>query len=153
MLKFFEDECSSADKQEELYEFAHALLYGIALTCGPTLNESISKGRAELNAASAQTCVDGYDQLITQAGAPTSLPVPDLSLIAACNDAVVGKQAAGAPCAQAYECVSGLSCVGFSAKGDGVCSSPAVGQPCGAGDLDGIVGFSFGNHPECAGEA
>lgn len=157
VVRFFEQRCSAADKQQDIYMFLYGFLQGAALECVPTLQASIDKGRASIDAAAATACVNGYKQLLAGAqGGLNDFPDPDPSLIVACEGAIVGKQPGGAPCAQPFECLQGLTCVGHTPTADGVCGSPEIGQACGEGESEGNEGsisFNFGDHPECAGEA
>ena len=72
----------------------------------------------------------------------------------ACTGVVTGLQAAGKPCAIDLECVSGLTCVGWTGSTDGTCAMPgAAGQPCEqAADAGSAlyIDYGFGSHPSCA---
>jgi hypothetical protein len=155
LLRFLDRTCSAADKQTDAYQFLYAFSQAIALSCPGVLGKSIDQGRAALSPQAAQKCVDGYELLFAGAGLE-NLNEPDPAIVAACDGALIGKQAPGAPCAQPYECQTGYTCVGFTPEADGTCQAPELGQACGAGESQSgelTVTFDFGNHPDCAGEA
>jgi hypothetical protein len=155
LIRYLDQSCSAADKQTDSYQFIYAFTQAAALSCPGILQKSFDQGRASLNADAAGDCADGYEALFASGGYQ-ALESPDPALLAACNGAVTGKQPLGAPCAQPYECQNGATCVGFTSSADGVCAQPAIGEACGAGEsTSGEISltFSFGDHPDCAGEA
>lgn len=154
----FEACCTAQDQTTFQFKFADGLLHVIVALCESELPASLSQGRIQYNAADGQACVAAEQQALagyTCGGTISGSP----AAASECQAAIVGLQAAGAPCGDDYECQDGLTCIGYvHQKGgttDGVCSQPpAAGQACGPGKTDGggttVVHWNFGNHAQCA---
>jgi hypothetical protein len=153
--------CTAADRATAEYAFLDGILRYIKGLCETNLAGSLADGRIQYDGAEGQTCIGAIQSLLAGYTCNGSFPSGGGSpgAAAACKGAIVGQQPAGAPCQNDYECLDGLTCIGFipqrgGTTTDGVCSQPpGTGQACGAGQADGgggvTVHWSFGNHPDC----
>ena len=140
-------------------------------TCEEDLALSEATKRVRIDAAKVAECAS--DVAATLASAPQCWRIhnrPEQGILtvlatASCDAAVVGLQAEAKPCRRDYECLGGLTCVGWSIDADGACHGPpAIGYACGAASVDaGTRGpsdaaappsftndYAFGDHPACA---
>ncbi len=157
------ESCCSRDAAPSQYDFDDLLLRAVLTACSTNLGKSVASGRASLDSASASSCAANMQALLASEVCPdtarSASNQPTTSLFhdaGGCATAIVGHQAAGAPCADDYECQDGLTCVGWTSKSDGTCMAPpAVGKPCGNDVPDGsafvdLLLWGFGTHPRCA---
>ena len=139
------------------------MLKAVVLSCTTTLGKSIASGRAAFVAAEAATCQASVSASVQARTCPevhrtpSNQPVKSLFHEAAgCSGALVGRQGVDAPCASDYECLDGLTCIGWTLQSDGVCRTPpAEAAPCGYAIPDGggvidLMRWGFGVHPRCA---
>jgi hypothetical protein len=158
VTRTFEGCCNAQDQTTFQFKLADALLKVLLGLCETELPTSLSQGRIQYDVGNGSACVAAVQQAYAGYTCNGSFPSSTVSTTA-CGAAIVGLQAAGAPCADDYECQDGLTCVGYvhqkAGSVDGVCSQPpASGQTCGPGKADGggttIVHWNFGAHPQCA---
>ena len=154
----FEGCCTSGDTTTNQYKFIDAIYVALTQDCEARLSSAIAKGRVTFDPTAAKTCVASFQQIIAAGvcwgNIETNQPGPAEYGSSACTGVVTGLQAAAKPCAIDLECVSGLTCVGWTGSTDGTCMIPgAAGKPCeqapdagSALDLD----YGFGSHPSCA---
>lgn len=154
----FEGCCTSGDTTTDQYKFIDAIYVALTGDCEARLSSAIAKGRVTFDPTAAAACVTSFQQTIAGGvcwgNIDTNQPGAAEYGSSACTGVVTGLQAAGKPCAIDLECVSGLTCVGWTGSTDGTCAMPgAAGQPCeqapdagSALDLD----YGFGSHPPCA---
>lgn len=146
MVGYFDQKCTAADKQSPDFAFIGAFLPLLTASCTSTLDKSVSSGRASIDYQKASECSSAMQQAM-QSGFKAGAGLPGA---AACDAFVVGKQAAGAPCAQPYECAGEATCVGFTDQQLGTCKVPAVGEDCGQGQGSAST-LDFGaDKAECA---
>ncbi len=151
--ELFDTACSPADKQTGTYQFVGLLFQAAAYECPGALKTSIDAGRATIDRDAAAECAAAFAEITASFQSVESL---DPALVIECENAIVGQQPTGAPCAQPYECAAGATCVGYTSTSEGTCQAPALGETCGLGDTPSgeiTITFAFGNHPDCAGEA
>lgn len=154
--------CSEADAPQR-YRFDHGLLSGLGLECTESLGKSLAANRVTFVASAAQTCATNVSTELAARSCPEVVRAPTneqpktlFNEAEGCADVIVGRQSEGAPCARDYECQDGLTCVGWTPDGDGVCKTPpGDGELCGNGIPDGsgffdILTWGFGSHPRCA---
>jgi hypothetical protein len=149
--------CNATDKA--LPQGANLASRAAVLTasCNDALTNALLGGRVRVSAADSQACAMAYAGAyssmarcaILQQIDPTVEPVPQ------CAVAIVGLGGANGACAGDYECVNGLTCVGYSGgTASGKCRSPAAaGGACGSQRADGSLGalaIPMGSHPACA---
>ncbi|HEY5241141.1 MAG TPA: hypothetical protein VIJ22_06745, partial [Polyangiaceae bacterium] len=151
----FEGCCTSGDTTTDQYKFIDAIYVALTGDCEARLSSAIAKGRVTFDPTAAAACVTSFQQTIAGGvcwgNIDTNQPGAAEYGSSACTGVVTGLQAAGKPCAIDLECVSGLTCVGWTGSTDGTCAMPgAAGQPCeqapdagSALDLD----YGFGSHP------
>lgn len=155
--------CCDPTAAPKLYSFDDTLLKGLLLACTTSLGKSVASGRATFVPAAAATCQANVSAAIQGRACPDVLRAPSnqpsasiFNEAAGCQDAVVGRQGADAPCSNDYECVDGLTCIGWTAQSDGTCKTPpAEAALCGYAIPDGggfieLVRWGFGTHPRCA---
>jgi len=154
----FEGCCPSGDTTTNDYIFVDAVLGIILQACESYLSNAIEHGRVRFDANAAQACEASFRQTISQGVCwpqiDTNQPGGPTFGASACTGVVTGLQGAGAPCAVDFECVDGLTCVGWAQGADGTCTMPGgPGAACeraadaGAGLY---VDWGFGMHPSCA---
>lgn len=157
------EECCDPSAAPKQYSFDDTLLKGALLACTTSLGKSVQTGRASFVPAAAATCETNVRGEIEARTCPDVLRTPSnqpsksiFKETAGCSDVLVGKQGADAPCANDYECLDGLTCVGWTPQNDGTCKAPpAEGALCGYAIPDGggfidLVRWGFGTHPRCA---
>ncbi|HEY3820718.1 MAG TPA: Dickkopf N-terminal cysteine-rich domain-containing protein [Polyangiaceae bacterium] len=154
----FEGCCTSGDTTTDQYKFIDAIYAALTSDCEARLSSAIAKGRVTFDPVAAQACVASFQQTIAAGvcwgNIDTNQSGPAEYGSSACSDVVTGLQAAGKPCAIDLECVSGLTCVGWTGSTDGTCTTPgAAGKPCEqAADAGSAlyIDYGFGSHPSCA---
>jgi hypothetical protein len=150
--------CNAQDKTRPEYAFLQ-LVNVIGQACEQDFEASIAKGRLSIDPTLAAECEGVFQSLV--AGGLCGKTSEQLSSqinatqAASCKPAIVGRQAVEQPCAGDYDCAPGLTCVGWTSKGDGLCKDhPAIGAACGKGTEEGgggvTVTLNFGDHPGCA---
>ncbi len=157
------EECCDPSVAPKQYHFDDTILKGALLACTMSLGKSVEDGRATFVPAAAATCEANVSGAIEARAcsdvrrAPSNQPPKSIFKDATgCSEVLLGHQAVDAPCANDYECLDGLTCVGWSPKADGTCKAPpGEGAPCGHGVPDGgafleLVRWGFGTHPRCA---
>jgi hypothetical protein len=156
-------ECCDPAAAPKRYAFDESLLKGVHLACTMSLGKSIDGGRATFASAPAGTCATNVSSAIEARTCPEVLRTPSNQPSASifneatgCAEVLVGRQAADAPCANDYECIDGLTCIGWTTTSDGACKPPpgegalcAYAIPDGGGFLE-LVRWGFGDHPRCA---
>lgn len=176
VLRSFESCCSVADRKTPLYraETTGAPRVRALGTCEEDLAISDATQRVRFDAAKLAECARDVDASLASApqcwrihNRPPRGPLAVLAT-ASCAAAVVGLQEEGKPCRRDYECIGGLTCVGWSIDTDGACHRPpAIDDACGRASVDagtGTVGdagapapitndYAFGDHPACAANA
>lgn len=157
------ESCCDANVAPKTFAFDHTLLRGVHSACKSSLGKSVQSGRAAFGATAATSCATNVSAAIEARTCPDALRTPSnqpsrsiFGEAAGCSEALVGRQAVDAPCANDYECLDGLTCVGWTAESDGVCKAPpGEGASCGYAIPDGggfieLVRWGFGDHPRCA---
>ncbi len=156
-------QCCDPGVAPKQYAFNDTLLKSLPQACTGSLGKSIQNGRATLVPAAAATCQTNTVAAIQARTCPDVLRTPSnqptksiFGEAAGCPEMLVGQQAAEAPCASDYECLDGLTCVGWTSTSDGTCKTPpGDGAVCGYAIPDGggfieLVRWGFGTHPRCA---
>ena len=149
--------CTADDRTSNRYKLVFGQLGVFKEACAPQLEASAAAGRVVLDEAAYASCTGAFATFFTGGACGKDLtPVLDIDTVVGCDAVVRGKQGADMPCLRDYECLTGLTCVGYSGQSDGTCRpGPPVGAACGAGEADGaaggdaVVAFSFGDHPRC----
>jgi hypothetical protein len=145
--------CTAGDKLTPLYKAAYGTWAAVAWECGDKLARSVAQGRATLVEEAASSCVQQVGALHDQAGCAVLHAGIDWEATS-CRGAVLGLQAEGQPCRYRYECMGGLTCVGYSDGLDGACQGVSPGGACRmeevSGAADDIFDALFGQHPVCA---
>jgi hypothetical protein len=158
----FEECCDPADAPK-LYSFDHALLKSLLDACTTSLGKSVESKRVTFVPAAAAICQANSSAAIEGRTCPDVLRKPSnqpsqsiFNDAAGCSEVIVGQQGAEAPCSNDYECLDGLTCVGWTTQSDGVCKTPpGEAALCGyaipdAGGFIELVRWGFGTHPRCA---
>jgi hypothetical protein len=157
------EECCDETVAPKKYEFDLTFLRIASAGCTEMLGKSVATGRATFVASAAATCtanVSAYVEGRTCPDvlhSPTNQPADDIFKgEPGCSEVIAGAQGADAPCSNDYECVDGLTCIGYTAESDGACKPPpgeaaicGNGIPDGSGFVD-IFRWGFGTHPRCA---
>jgi hypothetical protein len=149
--------CSSADQQTGAYGTYLGLFSTVQQTCVSQFSASVAAGRAKFDSSAVPGCEQAiqaeYGPKLCWAQLTTGHNPGTLFSESACDGVMVGQQASGEPCAQDYECQSGLACVGETMSQDGHCQPPGMsGQTCGPGSCSSfcITDWGLGTHPACA---
>lgn len=149
--------CTPDDQQTDQYKLQVGLFALAEKSCAPRLEASLASGRVGYDATAAQACYPAYQQAVDSipcgGNVPTFLP----EALASCAKVFTGRVAEAGACRGDYECLDGLTCVGFTTGSDGTCKRPpALNEACGeaqgdaGGQLDVHVRFGFGKHPKCS---
>lgn len=157
------EECCDPSAAPKQYTFDSTLLKALLPACTMSLGKSLQSGRATFVPAAAATCETSVSTPIQARTCPDVLHAASnqatksiFNEAAGCSGALVGHQAVDAPCANDYECVDGLTCVGWTPASDGACKAPpGEGALCGyaipdSGGFIDLVRWGFGTHPRCA---
>ncbi|MBX3210028.1 MAG: hypothetical protein KF764_33670 [Labilithrix sp.] len=157
------EECCDPSAAPKRYAFDHTLLSGLLPACTSSLGKSVQSGRATFVPAAASTCEASMSAAIQARTCPDVLRKPSnqpsksiFDEAAGCSAVLVGRQGADEACANDYECLDGLTCVGWTPSSDGSCKAPpGEAAPCGYAIPDGggfieLVRWGFGTHPRCA---
>jgi hypothetical protein len=139
--------CSAADQQAKDYKWITGLIWSMKPECVGAMSSALADGRIAIDQNALADCSKAIAALL--ASATTFDAVMAIEEPPECVGVVVGKQVAGQPCRQPFECVSGATCVGYSDATQGKCAVPTLGQACGTGSGTSTT-FHFGHHPECA---
>ena len=139
--------CSAADQQTKDYKWITGLVSSMKPECVGLMSSALAEGRISIDQNTLAACSKAVAALL--ASATTFDAVMAIEQPPECVGVVVGKQVAGQPCRQPFECVNGASCVGYSDAAQGTCAVPTLGQACGTGSGTSTT-FHFGHHPECA---
>ncbi|HVH41896.1 MAG TPA: Dickkopf N-terminal cysteine-rich domain-containing protein [Labilithrix sp.] len=156
-------ECCDPSAAPKRYAFDKTLLEGLLLSCTMSLGKSVQSGRATFVPAAAATCTTNVSGAMQARTCPEVLHTPSnqpsksiFKEAAGCSEVLVGRQALDASCANDYECLDGLTCVGWTTTSDGTCKTPpgdsalcGYAIPDGGGFLE-LVRWGFGTHPRCA---
>jgi hypothetical protein len=153
----FEACCNAADKGTTLYQFVDGVLHLEVTDCEQKFGASATNGRITYDPSSAQACESELQTYLGQIKCPilndSNQSAGSAFAQPPCSNALTGLQAIGSPCAQDYECQTGLTCIGWTDSSDGTCQAPpSSGSPCGpaasdAGTLN--LDFGFAGHPKC----
>jgi hypothetical protein len=145
---------------EEAFELT-AQGVGDSAGCAVTLQDSVDAGFATVDDAKVAACEAAFAADVaavkTCSGERTVRFVQSLNKV--CEDAIVGKQADGAPCLSDRDCVTGLACRGVApgTPTKGVCQPPkALGEVCGPLEQNpdaAVAAPTVPNHPACAADA
>ncbi len=147
--------CCTAEEQTTLDFILRRSSYEeLVSRCKSALEESISKGRILIRQSEADACYAAY----ADNHGPDHCPnlSPSVPAVSRCSNVFTGVGGEGAPCIADYECLDGLTCVGYTSSSEGECKAPpAIGEPCGPapGDQPSLVSmdaYMFGTHPRCA---
>jgi hypothetical protein len=156
-------ECCDPSAAPKQYAFNETILKGLHLACTTSLGKSVQSGRATFALAAATMCEANASGQIRARTCPDVLRTPSnqppksiFNGATGCAEAVVGRQGVDAACANDYECLDGLTCIGWTPQGDGACKAPpgeaalcGYAIPDGGGFLE-LFHWGFGNHPRCA---
>lgn len=150
--------CTGADRDVNAYEYLKVVTAFSKAMC-VILDASVASGRTKVDAAASSECVKALEDYAKGAACPYGAGLAPLLGVDrdadACRRSFIGTIAAGGGCKGDHECVSGLTCVGYTLTTDGTCvTPPAIDQPCGAARSDGgaagALELSLGDHPKCA---
>ena len=155
--------CCDPSEAPKQYAFNKTLLDGLLPACTMSLGKSLKAGRAALVPAATATCEMNVSAAINARACPDVLRSPSnqasksiFNEAAGCSEMLVGRQAADAACSNDYECLDGLTCIGWTSTSDGTCKAPpGESALCGFAIPDGggfveLVRWGFGTHPRCA---
>lgn len=157
------EECCDPTVAPKQNTFDRGLLAALLPFCTTSLGKSVESGRVTFVPAAAATCEANVRAEIDARTCPEVLHTPSnqepksiFKDAAGCSEMLVGRQPADAPCANDYECLDGLTCIGWTSTTDGTCKAPpGEGALCGYALPDGggfieLVRWGFGTHPRCA---
>lgn len=100
----------------------------LAPVCGAQLQQAVTRGAVELDAAALHRCRADLEQTLEGCDWVGALPPP---LPPSCQALVRGERELGAKCETSLECGDGLYCRGASVGTPGTCARPAsVGGRC-----------------------
>jgi hypothetical protein len=143
---FVHDAKCTADDIASMHDFESSLERAYTKACIDVLTDGIANGRVKLDEKKASDCIAEHVAATTRHDATSAVEQK------VCDEAIDGTVKDGGACRQPWECVTGLTCVGFSKTADGKCEAPpAAGASCGHAALDvDIFTLDLGDHPACA---
>ena len=123
-----ERQCSGKDWQDPVIMAQVEAANRANAQCRELLSASLSLRRVKVNPSGLQKCLKARTAYLAD---PARSQAAAASMRTACNLALRGERKAGQTCDSAFECVSGLVCVGKHGGPPGVCRQPlALGASC-----------------------